>query len=188
LNTEEEERDRWSRALKTIYENENSLRHMNRLDKIHPNTRKTILNKPLYHGTDIKNLLSICEKGLLRGTAESVGYISAHDPLIGSDRIFDCIGNVSMSREQKDAIFFACGYGKNPKESKGQVIFEVDTRKLNIEDLYLRDCFGKKNCEAKYLSDIPKEAINRVFIRKFDWTNGLKVDEKYMTLDDACKS
>lgn len=182
------ERERWSKALRRVYEDEESLRHMKRLDKLHPNTRKVVLNKPLYHGTDIKNLLSICEKGLLRGTASDVGYISVHDPLIGSDRIFDCIGNISMSRERKDAIFFACGYGRSPIESKGQVIFEINPRKLNAKDLFFRDCFGKENNEAKYLRDIPLDAITNVFIRRFDWKDGLKVDEKYMTLDDACKS
>lgn len=190
MNTDKkaEERERWSNALRNVYENEESLRYMKRLDKLHPNTQKAILNKSLYHGTDIKNLLSICEKGLLRGTASDVGYISAHDPIIGSDRIFDCVGNISMSRERKDAIFFACGYGRNPKESKGQVIFEINPRKLNAKDLFFRDFFGKENNEAKYLRDIPLDAITNVFIRKFNWSDGLKVEEKYVPIDIACKS
>lgn len=141
--------------------------------------KKSFLSKPLYHGSDIKNLDAICKTGLKRGDACHVGDISVHDPMIGSDRIYDCIGNVSLSRDRKDALFFAMAHGRDPRESKGQVIFEVDPRKLSANDLYFRDIFGKKHGEVKYIRDIPRKAITRVFVRRFDWSKGLKVKEEY---------
>ena len=152
---------------------------MTPFNKLNRKTQDKILSTPFYHGSDIKNLNSICKKGLKRGDACHVGDISVHDPIIGSDRVYDCIGNVSLSRDRKDAMFFAASHGRDPRESKGQVIFEIRPRSLDIDSMFFRDIFGKKNKEVKYLRDIPPEAITRVFVRKFDWSKGLEVKEKY---------
>ena len=148
-------------------------------DTLPTKEQKRVLSKPMYHGTDIKNIDTICKDGLKRGDACHVGDISLHDPLIGSDRIYDCIGNVSFAIDRKDAIFFASAHGRDPRASGGQVIFEVDPRKLNVDDMFFRDIFGKKNKEVKYVRDVPVEAITRIFVRKFDWSDGLDVTEKY---------
>lgn len=139
-----------------------------------------------YHGTLIKNAATICREGIKRGEFERVGEISRNDQLIGPDeRIMDCIGTVSMSRNQKGAIFFACAYDMRNKE--GQAIFEIDPSKLDKEDMHFRHMFNKKYAEVKYIGDVPPEAIKRVFLRKFNWTPELKVEEEYVTCEELLK-
>ena len=145
----------------------------------------------LYHGSIIENAAAICKDGIKAGTLDRIGQISKEDPIIGDERIDDCIGTVSMSRNQKGAIFFACAWlpmNKIATEDHGQIIFEIDPSKLDKNKMFFRDMFGKKNAEVKYIGDIPPDAIKRVYIRKFTWVGegkkkDMHVDEYYRNCD-----
>ena len=140
----------------------------------------------LYHGTLIKNAASVCKEGIKRGEYERVGEISRTDEIIGpNERIADCIGTVSMSKNQKGAIFFACAYDIMNKE--GQAIFEIDPSKLDKNHMFFRDMFNKKYAEVKYIGDIPPQAIKRVLLRKFTWEPELEVEETYRTCDEILR-
>jgi len=143
----------------------------------------------LYHGSIIEHMASICRQGIKRGTIDRVGQVSREDPIIGSDRIMDCLGTVSMSKNQKDAIFFAASWQMKPRgEERGQAIFEIDPKQLNKNNMYFRDMFGKRYAEVKYIGDIPPKAIKRVFIRRFKWTeDDFIVDEYYKTCEEILK-
>ena len=107
---------------------------------------------------------------------------------MGIDRTNDCVGIVNLSKNQKDAIFFACGWKENAKNEPGHAIFEVDASKLDKDKMFFRNMFGKPWSEVKYLDDIPPEAIKKVFIRKFDWSDDdLNVTEKDMSCDDIIR-
>lgn len=141
----------------------------------------------LYHGTRIENAAAICKEGIKRGTLERVGHISKHDPLVGDERVKDCIGYVNMSKNQKSAIFFACGWGAPDqlRNDHGQAIFEINSKKLEKAHMFFTDMFGAKYAEVTYLRDVPPEAIKRVYLRKFTWTDDdMHVDEKYRTCDE----
>jgi hypothetical protein len=145
----------------------------------------------LFHGTIIENTALICKEGIKRGSFERIGEISKHDPMIGEERLDDCIGTVSMSRNQKGAIFFACAWRPMTeiKGDHGQAIFEVDPSKLDKNKMFFRDMFGKRFAEVKYIDDIPPEAIKRVFIRKFNWEDEeMKVQEKYITCNEVLQN
>ena len=142
----------------------------------------------LYHGTIIEKTALICKEGIKRGSFERIGEISKHDPMIGDERIDDCIGTVSFSRNLKGAIFFACAW--RPMEhlagDHGQAIFEVDPSKLDKNKMFFRDMFGKRFAEVKYIGDIPPDAIKRVYLRKFSWKdNDMNVEEKYVTCGEV---
>ena len=138
----------------------------------------------LYHGTIIENSAKICKEGLKRGTPERMGYVSREDPM-GLDRTYDCIGTVSMSKDRKDAIFFACGWRETARGEPGHAIFEIDASKLDKDRMFFRNMFGKPWAEVKYLKDIPPDAIKNVFIRRFHWTSDdLKVVEEDMGCDE----
>jgi hypothetical protein len=140
----------------------------------------------LYHGTRIENAASICKEGIKRGTPDRVGYISKNDPL-GADRVKDCIGYVNMSKNQKSAIFFACGWlpPDQLRNDHGQAIFEIDPKKLEKSLMYFTDMFGDRYAEVTYLKDVQPEAIKRVYLRKFTWKDGdMGVEENYRTCDE----
>lgn len=141
----------------------------------------------LYHGTIIENTAKICKEGLKRGTCDRIGFVSREDPM-GLDRTDDCIGIVNLSKNRKDAIFFACGWKELARDDPGQAIFEVDASKLNKNMMMFRNMFGKPWAEVKYFLDVPPEAIKNVFIRKFNWTSDdMKVTEKSMSCDEILK-
>ncbi len=139
----------------------------------------------LYHGTIIENAAKICKEGIKKGSIDRVGDISWNDPLDPDGRVADCLNMVSMSKNQKDAIFFACAWRRKPKNERGQAIFEVDASKLDKNKMYFRKMFGKEWAEVKYLDDIPPDAIKRVFLREFDWSDDLKVKEEYKTCQEV---
>ena len=142
----------------------------------------------LYHGTPLENAKNICKQGIKRGTYERMGNVSLEDPL-GVDRVSDCVGSVSLSKDLKSSIFFAAAWrdASTIKNSPGQAIFEIDASKLNKNFMLFRNMFNRPWSEVKYFKDIPPSAIIRIFVRKFDWTNGLDVKESYMTCNQLKK-
>jgi len=136
----------------------------------------------LYHGTPLENAINICKHGIKRGTYQRMGNVSLEDPL-GVDRVSDCVGSVSLSKDLKSSIFFAAAWrdASTIKNSPGQAIFEIDASKLDKNKMFFRNMFGKPWAEVKYIGDIPPSAIKRIFVRKFDWKDGLNVEEKYVT-------
>jgi len=138
----------------------------------------------LYHGTIIENTAKICRDGLKRGTKERIGYVSREDPM-GLDRTDDCVNIVNLSKNKKDAIFFACAWRKTISGEPGQAIIEIDANKLNKNMMLFRNMFGRPWAEVKYFLDVPPDAIKNVFIRKFDWTDDdLKVTEEDMSCEE----
>lgn len=122
----------------------------------------------LYHGTDCKNVRSICENGLYVGSYKTCNpYTKASST--GESYVEDCIGNVSLAVDEKDAIFFIVANATNQEEFlRPQCIIKVDTSKLTDYKLMFRDMFGKPYKEAKYWADVPPEAIEEVKIRLFE--------------------
>ena len=139
----------------------------------------------LHHGTIIENAALICKEGIKRGTYDRIGAITKKDPM-GVDRTNECIGIVSLSKHRKDAIFFACGWREDPR-CPGQAIFEVDASKLNKDRMMFSNMFGKPWAEVNYFEDVPPEAIKRVFLRKFNWDDGLEVEEEYKTCEEVLR-
>lgn len=135
----------------------------------------------LYHGTECTNVDSICEKGILVGTPETCNPHSKEDSLGGS-HIEDCIGNVSMATDPKDAVFFVVASRKSREEFlRPQCIFEVRTMFLDHEKLLFRELMDKPLSEAKYYGRIPPAALVGYLERSFteDEKGRLKVKEEF---------
>lgn len=119
--------------------------------------------KKLYLGTSPKNASSICRYGLLVGTVATCSPLSERK---GFD--WDCIGNVSLAVDKKDAILFASSsQPRNPGEVPSQLIVEIDTDKLQKEKMVPRSLFGKRNKGVKYYDNVPKDAISKLILREF---------------------
>jgi len=136
----------------------------------------------LYHGTECSNVPSICSKGILTGTYDTCNPYTKTAGL-GQSFADDCIGNVSMATNPKDAIFFIVA-NRNSREEylKPQCILKVRTEKLDTSRLLFRDLFAKRNAEAKLFRDVPPEAIEGILVRTFDsGGEDLKVKEEWKT-------
>jgi hypothetical protein len=134
----------------------------------------------LYHGTLAKNMSGICKEGILKGTAERCSAFSKSDGFVE-----DCIGNVSMAKDKKHALYFATiqSYGAfSEKRFPTQAIFQIDTSRLDPDLFIVRDMYGKKNAEYKYVGDVPNTAVASVELRKFmkDSKGGMCVIEQRM--------
>jgi hypothetical protein len=122
----------------------------------------------LYHGTDCKNVESICENGLYMGSYETCNPYTKETG-VGTSFVEDCIGNVSLAVDEKDAIFFIVANAKTQEEFlRPQCIIKVRTSLLNENKLMFRELFGKPLKEAKYWSDIDPGAIEEVKVRTFE--------------------
>jgi len=138
----------------------------------------------LYHGTDCANIPSICKKGILTGRYDTCTPYTKRAGL-GQSFVEDCIGNVSMAVDPKDAIFFIVA-NRNTKEEflKPQCILKVRTEKLDTNRLLFRELFDKPNAEAKLFRDVPPEAIEGIQIRTFEQKGKkLNVKEEWKTCD-----
>ena len=138
----------------------------------------------LYHGTDCSNISSICEKGILTGSYKTCNPYS-EETGTGQSFVEDCIGNVSMAVDPKDAIFFIVANRKSREEFlKPQCILKVRTDKLDTDRLLFRELFNKENGEAKLFRDVPPEAIEGIQIRTFEQKGKkLNVKEEWKTCD-----
>lgn len=117
----------------------------------------------LFHGTNCKNVQSICDKGILRGTRASC---SKYSKICGfSD---DCTGNVSLAVDKQDARFFCVANKEDYRKPEPQCIIKVRTDKLDPELLMFRELFGKESHEVKYYDDIPVEAIENIQVRSHE--------------------
>jgi hypothetical protein len=114
----------------------------------------------LYHGTPCKNVRSICEQGILKGTKERCSRISKE-----SGFVQDCVGNVSLAVDKGDARFFCVANKECYSKPEPQCIIKVRTSKLDLNKLDFRDLFGKNSAEAQYYDDVPVEAIENVQVR-----------------------
>jgi len=136
----------------------------------------------LYHGTPSKNVESICEYGLRRGTPETCGVESIRG---GFDK--DCIGNVSLAVHEKDAFFFALAQGDKKDFEKPQAVVKVDTSKFDTTT-----CIGgyrlfeNENGEVWCKDmDIPPTAVSRIHLRQL---KNHKLVHQYRTCDTTkCK-
>lgn len=123
----------------------------------------------LYHGTDCKNVHSICEEGIRPGTYETCNPYTVKTSTGQSFRD-DCLDNVSMAKKESDAIFFIVANRDTREEMfQPQCIFKIWTNDLPKERLFYRDLFGKKNGEAKLFGrmGVPPEAIAGYHKREF---------------------
>lgn len=126
------------------------------------------LPRYLYHGTECKNVRSICEKGLHVGTYKTCNPYTEETGL-GQSFVEDCIGNVSMATKENDAIFFIVANRKTKEEWQApQCIFQIDTTRLDEDKLFFRDLMSTKLGEAKYFDDVPMKAITSFKVRSFD--------------------
>jgi hypothetical protein len=114
----------------------------------------------LYHGTPCKNVRSICEQGILKGTRSSCSKYSRE-----SGFAEDCVGNVSLAVDKQDARFFCVATKECYSKLEPQCIIKVRTDKLDHKKIEFRDLFGKNSGEAKYYDDVPVEAIENVQVR-----------------------
>jgi len=132
----------------------------------------------LYHGTDCKNIESICENGLHMGRYETCNPYSVKTAL-GQSFTEDCIGNVSMATKEKDAIFFIVVNRNTEEEHRlPQCILKIRTSLLPHDKLFFRDLMSTKMGEAKLFSDVSPMAIDSYKMREFEEKKGhLKVKE-----------
>lgn len=130
----------------------------------------------LYHGTDCKNIDSICEKGIMPGSYDTCNPYTKADGL-GKSHVEDCIGTVSLAVDMKDAIFFIVANRRTKEEfDQPQCILKIKTNKLDTNKLFFRNLFHEDLGEAKLLWDVPPEAIEGYLVRTFDWK--VKGDDK----------
>jgi len=122
----------------------------------------------LYHGTDCKNVESICEHGIRPGNYETCNPYSRADTT-GASHVDDCLGNVSMAVKESDAIFFIVANRGMEGWNKPQCIFKIRTSKLPKEKLFFRDLSGTKLGEAKLMdrNGVPPLAIEGYKVREF---------------------
>lgn len=134
----------------------------------------------LYHGTDCKNVESICEKGIMPGSYETCNIYTKEDSL-GKSHVEDCMGNVSMAVDMKDAIFFIVANRKTREElALPQCIFKIRTSRLPRERLAFRDLFREDLGEAKLYYEVPPLALDGYLVRSFTEEKGkLKVKEEW---------
>ena len=118
----------------------------------------------LYHGTPCKNVRSICEQGILRGTKERCSKITKEAGL-GQSFVSDCIGNVSLAVDKQDARFFCVANKECYSKPEPQCIIKVRTDRLDQGKMEFRDMFGKASAEVQYYDDVPVEAIANVQVR-----------------------
>jgi hypothetical protein len=136
----------------------------------------------LYHGTDCKNVESICDRGILPGNWKTCNPYTKKTTL-GQSFVQDCLGNVSMAKKERDAIFFVVANRETREEHLlPQCIFKIRTSMLPQERLMFRDLFSTKNGEAKLVGNriVQPEAIEGYKMRTFsEGKKGLKVTEEF---------
>jgi hypothetical protein len=131
----------------------------------------------LWHGTDCQNIASICQRGLSPGTPETCNPYTKNTSM-GQSFVSDCVGNVSMAVDMKDAVFFVVANASDRKSFlKPQCLIRVDSYKLDQSKLFFRELFGKRNKEAKYFGVVPPEAFSGYLERSFT-EEGKKVSVK----------
>lgn len=139
-----------------------------------PETGKQVkVPEILYHGTSIRNLPRVASEGLqvgMRPTSVTEEF----------EHIDDTMGNVSLARKEKDAIFFSlasAGIGGD------QAILRIDTSKIPAgSHIFVRDLFDNPKGEFKVFGNIPPEAIKEVMVRRFSQTRPLTVTEEVVSL------
>jgi hypothetical protein len=144
-----------------------------------PETGKKVkVPEILYHGTSIRNLPRVASEGLqvgMRPTSVTEEF----------EHVDDTMGNVSLARKEKDAVFFSlasAGIGGD------QAILRIDTSKIPAgSHIFVRDLFDNPKGEFKVFGNIPPEAIKEVMLRKFSQTRPLTVTEEVVSLSDFKK-
>jgi len=140
----------------------------------------------LYHGTECKNVESICKEGIRPGTYETCNPYTKKT-LMGDSFVEDCIGNVSMATDMRDAIFFIVANRNTAEEHmRPQCILKIRTSELPQERLFFRDLLSTKMGEAKLVerrghpSGVPPTAIEGYMERTFiKGKKGLDVKEEW---------
>jgi hypothetical protein len=134
-----------------------------------------------YHGTTSERLKKILKEGLKRGSEISnlsEHFIATHPATFES---------ISLAKREKDAIFFTIG-GITKEHIPTQAILKIDIDKLDRGQMKFYPLFDKRESELMYFGDIPTDAIEEVFIRKFEWKDKkLKVEEKRYSKRDFDK-
>ena len=134
-----------------------------------------------YHGTTSERLKKILEQGLKRGSEISKTtehFLETHPPMFES---------ISLAKREKDAIFFTTG-GITKERIPTQAILKIDIDKLDKGQMRVYPLFDKRESELMYFGDIPTDAIEEVFIRKFLWKDKkLEVKEKRYSKRDFDK-
>lgn len=181
-------RERHSLASRGIKTNRPRIKLISEQDQI--KSRYVLLPEILYHGTSVENAEKILKEGFKVRTPKDQNWKSGE---VTKDYGFydDTFYNVSLAKKEKDAIFFTVAQFGHTLENgrykaKTQVIFEIDSSKLEPQRLVARDLFNTKGGEIKHIGPISSSAIKRIHIRQFqDVGKTFKIEDHYYNPHDS---